>query len=254
MKDPRQPVSALDFQDPLQFWDILSEVMNENPPPADQVTGLVPMYRPLGLEPGKTWDRTKVHPIVLESMRRAAQDIGPMLNNLPAGRFADGWFWPPPTLGNFGTDFQVRAITARIGLTANTPREAVYLMAKLDQDLRSDDRGRALHPDVRPKPPPYVAPGFWSLTMYDGRNNYTVPNPIGRYALGSDDRLEANDDGSRDDLPPAREPRPGPRGQLAAGPRGAVLRDPPGLCAGRAIVEALERPGAYRPPVVKAVK
>jgi DNA sulfur modification protein DndE len=136
LKDPRQPVSALDFKDPLQFWEILSEVINENPPPADQATALVPMFRPLGLELGKTWDRTKVHPIVIRAMRRAAEDIGPMLNNLPAGRFADGWFWPPPTLGNFGTDFPLRAITARVGLTANTPREAVYLMANLDQDLR----------------------------------------------------------------------------------------------------------------------
>ena len=169
--------------------------MNENPPPADQMTGLVPMYRPLGLETGRTWDRTRVHPIVLRAMRRAAEDIGPLLNDLPAGRFADGWFWPPSTLGNFGTDFQVRAITARIGLTANTPREAVYLMAKLDQDLRPMT-GAGRYTLTLDRPPPFIPPGFWSLTMYDGRNNYTVPNPIGRYALGSDDRLKANDDGS----------------------------------------------------------
>jgi hypothetical protein len=83
LKDPRQPVSAMDFADPLQFWEILSEVMNENPPPADQASALVPMYRPLGLELGRKWDRTKVHPIVLRSMRRAAEEVGPMLNTSP---------------------------------------------------------------------------------------------------------------------------------------------------------------------------
>ena len=91
------------------------------------MTALVPMFRPLGLELGKTWDRTKVHPLVLAAMKRAAEDIGPMLNTLPAGEFVNGWFLPPPTLGNFGTDFRIRAITARIGLTANTPRRSHLL-------------------------------------------------------------------------------------------------------------------------------
>jgi hypothetical protein len=34
--NPKLPVSALDFKDPLQFWDILSAAMNENPPPQDE--------------------------------------------------------------------------------------------------------------------------------------------------------------------------------------------------------------------------
>lgn len=33
-----------------------------------------------------------------------------------------------------------------------------------------------------------MEPGFWSLTLYDSANNYTVPNAINRYALGSDDK------------------------------------------------------------------
>jgi hypothetical protein len=32
--------------------------------------------------------------------------------------------------------------------------------------------------------------------MYDGVTRLTVPNPIGRYALGSDDDLRRNPDGS----------------------------------------------------------
>jgi hypothetical protein len=41
-----------------------------------------------------------------------------------------------------------------------------------------------------------VAPGFWSITAYDSATGYTIPNPIDRYALGSDDELERNADGS----------------------------------------------------------
>jgi DNA sulfur modification protein DndE len=46
----------MDFEDPLQFWEILSAAMNENPPPAEQVKGLLPMFEPLGLQLGKQWD------------------------------------------------------------------------------------------------------------------------------------------------------------------------------------------------------
>ena len=159
VKDARQPVSALDFKDPLQFWDILSETMNENPPPSDQATGLVPMFQPLGLELGKIWDRTKVHPLVLKAMKRAAEDIGPLLNNLPTGEFVNGWFMPPATLGNFGTDFRTRAITARIGLTANTPREAVYFLAKVDQDFGLFT-GANRYTLTFPETPPYFRTGL----------------------------------------------------------------------------------------------
>jgi hypothetical protein len=63
------PVSDLDFKDPLQFWEILSAAMNENPPPENEISALLPLFEPLGLELGKQWDRSKVDSIVLEAMR-----------------------------------------------------------------------------------------------------------------------------------------------------------------------------------------
>src|SRR5262249_21818703 len=90
--NPKLPVSTLDFKDPLQFWEILSAVMNENPPPADQISALLPMFQPLGLRLGQQWDRSKVDPIVLESMARAAEEVPQMKNTLPFGRVTNGWF------------------------------------------------------------------------------------------------------------------------------------------------------------------
>jgi hypothetical protein len=253
MKDARQPVSALDYTDPLQFWDILSETMNENPPPGDQMTGLVPMFQPLGLELGKVWDRTKVHPLVLEAMKRAAQDIGPLLNRLPAGEFINGWFLSPATVGNFGTDFRTRAITARIGLTANTPREAVYFLAKLDEDF-SVLAGTNRYSLTFPKTPPYIRPGFWSLTLYDGNNNYTVPNSINRYALGSDDPLKANDDGSLTIYLSRSSPGDDRKANWLPTPSGQFYLVLRAYAPGEAMIEALVNPRAYTPPVIKRMR
>ena len=132
--DPKLPVSVLDFKDPLQFWEILSAVMNENPPSADQIAALLPMFKPLGLELGKQWDRSKVDPIVLKAMASAAREIPDLMNTIPFGRLENGWFIPPSTIGDPRTDYRIRAIVARVGLTANAPREAVYLDGMLDAD------------------------------------------------------------------------------------------------------------------------
>ena len=53
-----------------------SNTINENPPPQSQIEGLLPLFAPLGIELGKKWDRTKVHPVMLEAMKAAAANIG----------------------------------------------------------------------------------------------------------------------------------------------------------------------------------
>jgi DNA sulfur modification protein DndE len=133
-KDTKLPVSTMNFVDPLQFWDILSAVMNENPPPASQVKAVLPMYKPLGIELGKQWDRAKVDPIILKSMARAAENIPTVLAQLPFGRVSNGWFVPPATIGNPKTDYKTRAVIAVIGLTGNAAQEAIYYDGRVDAD------------------------------------------------------------------------------------------------------------------------
>ena len=194
--DPNQPVSALDFKDPLQFWELLSLAMNENPPPQDEITALLPSFKPLGIELGKNWDRSQVSPAVLAAMAKAAAGIAPMLNQLPFGSHYQGAFIPAPTIGNSQTDYRTRAVIARIGLTANTPFEAVYWMYTVDS-AGPALTGTKKYTMTFKEGLPYIGPGFWSLTMYDGTNNYTVPNPLNRYMLGSDTPdIKKNGDGS----------------------------------------------------------
>ncbi|MFA4901644.1 MAG: DUF1254 domain-containing protein [Desulfobaccales bacterium] len=194
--NPDLPVSALEFKDPLQFWELFSQALNENPPPQDQITALLPMFKPLGLELGKPWDRTKLPAVVVEAMQEGAKNIGPMLASQPIGTFYQGAFIPPPTIGNSGTDYRTRAIVARVGLTANTPDEAIYWMYPLDSE-RNYLTGAKQYAMTFKEGLPYIPPGFWSLTIYDAKNNYTILNPLNRYMLGSDTPgMKKNPDGS----------------------------------------------------------
>jgi DNA sulfur modification protein DndE len=249
LTNPQLPVSALDFKDPVQFWQILSAAINENPPPADQISALLPMFKILGIELGKTWDPSKVSPEVLAAMKLAAQQIAAINANLPVGTFINGWFVPPPEVGNAKNNYFLRAIVARIGLTANTPAEAIYFMAKTDNNQKLFDGNKSYTVTFK-QPPPYIKPGFWSLTLYDLNNNYTVPNAINRYALGSDNNLQTNADGSITIYIQNKSPGKDKESNwLPAnnGPFYLILRS---YAPGEAMVKSLSDPSAYTPPAV----
>ncbi len=194
--NPDLSVSTLSFKDPLEFWELLVEAMNENPPPDDQISALLPMFKPLGIELGKPWDRTKVPKLVALVMEHTAEKIGNVLSHLPLDTTYQGASFPPMTIGNPKTDYRTRAVVARIGLTANIPEEAVYwiYLHDKDKDLLTGKKKYIMN---FKEGIPYYEPGFWSITMYDAKTNYTINNPINRYMLGSDTpELKKNKDGS----------------------------------------------------------
>jgi hypothetical protein len=253
--NPDLPVSALAFEDPLQFWDLLSVAMIENPPPQDQITALLPMFKPLGLEFGKPWDRTKVSPIVLAAMSQAAQDIAPILAQLPFGSIVSNAFIPPPTIGNFGTDYATRAFIARNGLTANTPFEAIYWGNVLDSEGKFL-RGGNKYTITFKEGIPFIPPGFWSITLYDTANNYTVPNPIDRYMVGSDmPDLKKNPDGSftiyvQSDSPGADKES----NWLPSAPTGQFYLIPRAYAPTQQAIDILSNPKSWPVPAVVPVK
>lgn len=193
--DSQLPVSVVGFKDPLQFWRILSAAINENPPPKDQITALLPLFKLLGIEYGKQWDPAGISPIILDAMQEAVQQISPVAAKLPVGTFVNNWFIPPSAIGNAQNDYYLRALTARVRPTANIPKEAVYFISSMDsttQDIMSNKK----YTVTLKKLPVYIKPGFWSLTVYAARTNYPIENPIHRYSLGSDNKMQMNLDGS----------------------------------------------------------
>ncbi len=69
---PNVASSQLLFDDPLQFWSIFSETMNENPPPAAEVQAVLPMFEYLGIALGQRWKPEAVNPLILDEMKQAA--------------------------------------------------------------------------------------------------------------------------------------------------------------------------------------
>jgi len=252
--NPKLPVSTLDFRDPLQFWEILSAAMNENPPPRDEIDAVLPMFKPLGIEPGKQWHRSGVNPIVLKAMARAAEAIPNILAKLPAGRPVNGWYMPPPTMGTYGKHYAIRALVARNGLTANTPKEAIYFLA----NLNSEDKpltGANKYTMTFKHTPPFFQPAFWALRMFDATNYYPVPNPINRYVLGSDyPDMKKNPDGSLTIYLQHTSPGEEKEANWLPAPAGPFLLILGTYAPGEALIESLSKPSTYTPPPAVVVK
>ena len=100
-------------------------------------------------------------------------------------------------MGNYGTDYLMRAAVAKYGLFGNSPEEAVYTGTFVDsqgQNLTGTN-SYVMHFDKGQTPP---VNALWSLTMYDNASRL-VDNPIDRYSIS--DRtpgIKFNEDGSLD--------------------------------------------------------
>lgn len=110
----------------------------------------------------------------------------------------NGWQLNSET-GVYGTNYLLRASTAKYGLGANIPEEAIYPIAFRDASGRPLTGGTIYLIHFKPRQIPPVSPlGFWSITAYNSTQRL-IPNPINRYQIGEyTPGLKKNTDGSID--------------------------------------------------------
>ncbi len=95
-------------------------------------------------------------------------------------------------------DWALRAAAAKLGIYGNSEAEAVYPYTRHDANGIVLDGGKHTYQMTFPagQLPPVNA--FWSITMYDGRTQLLIDNPINRYLINSPmlPELKKNPDGS----------------------------------------------------------
>ena len=98
-----------------------------------------------------------------------------------------------------------RALTAKVGLGANSSDEAIYWLAIKDKNDERLTGGKTY--EVRFSQPPAInkTAGFWSICVYNSQDQF-VPNPI-RYNLGDRSPLVKNADGSFTIFVSPRQPK-----------------------------------------------
>jgi hypothetical protein len=183
---------------PVDFFREFASLLEQNPPHQDDG----PMMRDLariGIQPGKPFASEALGSVGLAALDAGAQAASAGLeaaNDPPSQTTPTGWSGMRAKVGRYGTDYQARAIIARIGLGANAPEDAVYLNCRVDAHGKPFDGNRVYRMHfAKDNMPPVHA--FWSVTMYD-QAGYFVENPMQRFAIGDRDALRFNSDGSLD--------------------------------------------------------
>ena len=88
-----------------------------------------------------------------------------------------------------------RALTAKVGLGANSSDEAIYWLAIKDKNGERLTGGKTYEVRFSQAPAINRTAGFWSLCVYNSKDQF-VPNPMKRYNLGDRSPLVKNADGS----------------------------------------------------------
>ena len=183
---PGKPKKAPLPSDGLALLHKLDRALAQNPPPARD-RPLLTRLRAIGVGPGLNPSQAGLSAEALSALKAAVEDEAATLPASSRTRVAgealanNGWLVLDPKVGRYGTDYDLRALVAILGLGANTPEESIYPTALADTEGRLLD-GANRYRLVFDKPPP--ARAFWSLTLYDS-DAFLVPNSANRYALGN---------------------------------------------------------------------
>jgi hypothetical protein len=173
------------FQMP-QYFDVLLQTSQLNPPPANQepqASQMVGQGELLKNGVNQYLETQAINVMACEEQN--------------TGMHQNGWS-THLDVGDYGSDYLLRAATNLFGPGANIADDAVYYSASADINNNNlvGTNNYVLHFAANQIPPIH---GFWSVTVYDN-NGFLVPNSINRYNVGSETGLVPNADGSIDIL------------------------------------------------------
>ena len=190
----RKQVNDMDIK---TYFAYLARLMKDNPPKPEDVEILTQMAR-IGLIPGQEFDKKKLgflDSTLLSTVPKIA--LLEMAHYLKKQKTVNGWLYFTEGVGNFGTNYLLRAAGNLLGPGWNRRGDALYTLSKKDANGDKYDGEKhdyVIHFDKGQLPP---VDAFWSLTMYDN-DLFFVPNPIDRYNISQSDNFITNADGSVD--------------------------------------------------------
>ena len=191
------PVEKVLSMSPKEFFDTANTLMLANPPAAADAD-VLKKFATINVGPGMAFDTS----ILTED---AAASWKEMLQRLREKLVADAekysvklgqWKYFDAPIGDFGTEYNYRALVALAGLGANTVNVAIYPKTNIDDTgaVLTGEKNYVMHFDTLP---PTLEGGFWSVTAY-GSDDFLIENPIDRYCVNDRSDFKCNEDGSLD--------------------------------------------------------
>lgn len=193
---------AIAKMDPFSY---LAFVLQFAPPigPAAVEIPLREKFASIGIEAGKPFSTDgwsdEARSALAEGIKAGTVEVAKQVKSF--GEDVNGWQISTGLFGSremLGEDYMIRAVAAVAGIYGNDSAEALYPATKVDQDGQPLEGSKASYTITFKdgELPPVNA--FWSITMYDGKTQLLVANPIDRYLINSPmlPDLRKNSDGS----------------------------------------------------------
>src|SRR5580765_5266267 len=208
LKQPAPPAApAIDFPKinselaKTNFFDYLDFSLQFAPAGPEEIAIREKLAR-LGIGAGKTFDFNSLSPeqkaAVVEGMKAGEAEVEDGVKNI--GTKINGWHIASIAGDRafFNGDWLKRAEGAKAGIYGNDAVEAMYPLAIALPDGEPLDGSKHNYTLTFPDGqfPPVNA--FWSVTMYDGKTQFLIKNPINRYLINSPmlPNMKKNADGS----------------------------------------------------------
>jgi len=174
------------------YFTVMHQTMFGNPPPADQIQPY--------------WLSVFKNAALFSAADVTAVNAAMQTEFQTGGTITNGWHMPPSDIGEYTTDYILKAAVARYGTTANAPADAIYPFALTDVNGNplSSKNAYDIHFPAG-QLPPVDGNGFWAITMYNN-NGILIPNAANKYTVGSEEGLATNPDGSVDVYVQATQP------------------------------------------------
>jgi hypothetical protein len=191
------PKTQVDSMSADKYFTYAAELLKLHPPhPTDQP--IIAQMKRIGIEPGKSFDMSKVDPVTRKALEDAPATGQKLMEwKIPTiARVANHWSMNTDTMGVYGNYYLKRAMVAQLLLGANLPEDAIYPLNLADENGAPLDGANryTIHFDRGATPP---VNAFWSLTLYD-RDGFQVANSLNRFAVSSWMPFKYNPDGSLD--------------------------------------------------------
>jgi len=214
-KTDHDPYDELGNLSGAEYFSLLSNLMSQQPP-SENDSEILASLEGLGVSANapRSVDQFNMFERYLLQMAVDLTHTKIQAKLAKGQPLENGWSVFRGTVGDYGTNYIMRAGIAMLGLGALTPAEAVYPSARYDSQVRllSGEHRYRIHFEADETPP---VDAFWSLTMYN-EMGFMVENPINRYAIGDRDPLDFNVDGSLDIIIQHGEPEEGQANWLPA--------------------------------------
>jgi len=171
-----------------QFWQVLDFALQYIPPSPEEAP-IRARLASIGIGPGKKFDikdlSAEHKAALLLGMKEGEDATDKFIAS--GGKVINGW-----NVGSFfgdrafyNGDWLKRAAAAKGGIFGNSAVEAMYPLTKITGNGETLDGSKHNYTLTFAKDslPPVNA--FWSVTMYDGKTQFLIENPINRYLINS---------------------------------------------------------------------